>query len=140
MKQSHPAIRCDVHHIPKNQKSWSEKPNSADMEQVRELLDLIKGVEMSGELVAVSFIVRRIQTCKERAHPGFDYRGDDDGTQERTKRMSRKDVLERATELFAPNASFSMSRQTKAFNCLNLPPQVTIPIVLLMLLCIHDCC
>ena len=39
MKQSHPAIRCDVHHILENQKSWLEKPNSADMEQVRELLD-----------------------------------------------------------------------------------------------------
>jgi len=30
------------------------------MEQVRELLDLIKGMEISGELVAVSFIVRSI--------------------------------------------------------------------------------
>ena len=60
MKQSHPAIRCDVHHIPKNQKSWSEKLNSADMEQVRELLDLLEGIEISGELVTTSFIVRRI--------------------------------------------------------------------------------
>ena len=60
MKQSHPAIRCDVDHIPKNQKSWSEKPSSADMEQVRELLSLIKGVKMNGTLVAVSFIVRRV--------------------------------------------------------------------------------
>ena len=49
------------------------------MEQVRELLGLIKGVEISDKLVAASFIVRRIQPCKERAHLGFDYRGDDDG-------------------------------------------------------------
>ena len=54
------------------------------MKQVRELLDLLEGIEISGELVAASFIVRRIQPCKERAHPGFDYRGDDDGTRERT--------------------------------------------------------
>ena len=60
MKQSHPAIRCDVHHIQENQKSWSEKPNIDDMEQVRELLDLIKGVEISDKLVAASFIVHRI--------------------------------------------------------------------------------
>ena len=80
MKQSHPVIRCDVHHIPESQKSWSEKPNSANMEQVRELLDLIKGVEISGELVAASFIVRSVLPCKERAHPSFDYKGDDDGT------------------------------------------------------------
>ena len=60
MKQSHPAIRCDTDHISKSQKSWSKRPSSADMEQVRELLDLIKGVKTNGGLVAASFIVRRV--------------------------------------------------------------------------------
>ena len=83
---------------------------------------------------------RHHQSCKERAHPGFDFKGDDDGTQERMERLTRKDVLERATELFAPNASFSMSRQMRAFNCTNSPPQVTFSIVLLVMLFIHDCC
>ena len=32
MEQSHPAIRCDVDHIPENQKSWSEKPSIGDMD------------------------------------------------------------------------------------------------------------
>ena len=83
-----------------------EKPNSTDMEQVRELLDMIKGMEINGELVAASFIVRRVQPCKERAHLGFDFRGDDDGTRERTERLSKKNVLERAAKLFTPNISF----------------------------------
>ena len=60
MKQSHPAIRCDVHHISENQRSWSEKPNSAKMEQVMELLNLIRGMEIRGELVIASFIVRHV--------------------------------------------------------------------------------
>ena len=60
IKQSHPVIRCDVHRILESQSSWSERPNSADMEQVKELLDLIQGMEMRGELVAASFIVRRV--------------------------------------------------------------------------------
>ena len=55
------------------------------MEQVMELLDLIRGMEIRGELVAASFIVCHVQPCKERAHPGFDYRGDDNGTRERTE-------------------------------------------------------
>ena len=63
------------------------------MEQVRELLDLIKGVEIRGELVAASFIVRRVQPCKQRAHPGFDYKGDDDGTQESTERLMKNEVI-----------------------------------------------
>ena len=60
MKQNHLAIRCDIDHIPKNQRSWSEKPSSADMEQVRELLGLIKGVKMNSALVEASFMVRHI--------------------------------------------------------------------------------
>ena len=98
IKQSHPVIQCDVHHIPESQSSWSERPNSADMEQVRELLDLIKGMEIRGELVVTSFIVRRVQPCKERAHPSFDYKGDDDGTWESTERLTMKEVIDRATE------------------------------------------
>ena len=73
MKQSHLAIHCDVDHISKNQKSWSEKPSSGDMDQVRELLGLIKGMNMNDGLVVMSFIVHHVQPCKERAHVGFDF-------------------------------------------------------------------
>ena len=79
-------------------------------------------MEINGELVAASFIVRRVQPCKERAHPGFDFKGDNDDTQESTGRLSKDDVLEWATELFAPNALFSVSGQTRAFNYMNPPP------------------
>ena len=80
MKQSHPAIRCDVDHVLENKRSWSERPSSADMEQVRELLDLIKGVKINDGLVVASFIVRRVQPYKERAHTVYDFKGDNDDT------------------------------------------------------------
>ena len=47
---------------------------------MRELLSLIKGVKMNVALVAVSFVVRHVQPSKERAHAGFDFKGDTDGT------------------------------------------------------------
>ena len=59
------------------------------MEQVRELLGLIKGVKTNDGLVAASFIVRRVQLCKERAHTAFDFKGEIDGTRERTEMLSR---------------------------------------------------
>ena len=99
------------------------------MEQVRELLDLIKGVRTNGGLVAASFIVRRIQPYKERAHMGYDFKGDTNDTWERIEMLSRDDVLERAAELFAPFASFSMSGQMKPFNYMNPSPQVNISTV-----------
>ena len=60
---------------------------------------------------------------------GFDFKGDTDGTRERTEMLSRDDVQERAIELFAPFASFNMSGMMRPFNCKNLPPQVNTSIV-----------
>ena len=110
------------------------------MEQMRELLDLKKGMKTNGGLVAASFIVRRVQPYKERAHVGFDFKGDTDGTQERIEMLLRDDVQERAVELFAPFASFNVLGMMRPFNYKNTPPQVTILIFLFMMLFIHDCC
>ena len=96
---------------------------------MRELLGLIKGVKTNGGLVAVSFIVRRVQPCKERAHTSFDFKGETDGTQERTEMLSRDVVQERAAKLFAPLALFNLPGQTRPFHYKNLPPQVNISIV-----------
>ena len=129
MKQSHPAVCCNADHIPESQRSWLEMPSNDDMEQVKELLGLIKGVRTNGGLVAASFIVRRVQTCKERVHLGFEFKGETDGTQERPEILSKNVVEEWTAELFAPLASFRLSGYTKPFNCKNLPPQVNIPTV-----------
>ena len=93
MKQSHPAIRCDVDQIPENQRSWSEKPSSVNMDQVRELLDLMRGIKMNVVVVAVSFIVRCTQPYMERVHSGFDFKGDTDGTQEMMERLTKVAML-----------------------------------------------
>ena len=60
MKQTDSAVRCDVDQILENQRSWLEKPTSTDMEQVKELLELMRGMKMSRVVVAVNFILRHI--------------------------------------------------------------------------------
>jgi len=127
MKQSHPVVHYNADHILESQRSWLELPSNDDMEQVNELLGLIKGVKTNDGLVAASFIVHRVQPCKERVHLGFEFKGETDGTQERPEILSRNIVEEHTAELFAPLASFRLSWYTKPFNCKNLPPQVNIP-------------
>ena len=53
----------------------------------------MRGMKMNRVAVAVSFIVRRTQPDKERAHVGFDFKGDTDGTRERTERLTKEAVL-----------------------------------------------
>ena len=93
---------------------------------MRELLNLIKGMKINSGLVAASFIVRHVQPYKERTHSSFDFKGDTDGTRERTERLTKKVVLRQAAELFTPNMSYSMPGQPKTFSCTNPPPQVKI--------------
>ena len=40
----------------------------------------MRGMKMSGVVVVVNVVMRRVQPYKERAHPGFDFKGDTDGT------------------------------------------------------------
>ena len=60
MKQTDSTVRCDVNQISENQRSWSEKPTSADMELVKELLELMRGMKMSRVVVVVNFILLHV--------------------------------------------------------------------------------
>ena len=75
---------------------------------MKELLELMRGMKMSGVVVAVNFVLHHVQPCKERAHTGFDFKGDTDGTRERTENLAKEAVLHWAAELFAPNVMFSV--------------------------------
>ena len=101
-------------------------PRNADIDQVKELLDLIRGVNINGGLVAVSFISRRIQPCKERAHPAFEFKGKTNGTWEKPDMLLKEVIEERAAELFTSHVSLYMPGYSKPFNCSNQPPQVNI--------------
>ena len=78
------------------------------MDQVKELLELMRGMKVNRVVVAVSFIVRHIHPYKERAHMGFDLKGDTNDTRERTERLTKEAMLHWATELFAPNLPYNM--------------------------------
>ena len=58
------------------------------MEQVRELLWLIDRRRFDRVVVAMNLMFHRIQPCKERVHPTFEYRGDTDGTHKVPKEIA----------------------------------------------------
>ena len=82
----------------------------------------MRGMKMSRVVVVVNFIMCHVQPYKERAHSGFDFKGDTDGTQERMERLTKEVVLHWAAELFTPNVLYTMPGQLKSFNYTNTPP------------------
>jgi hypothetical protein len=53
-------IACDVDQIPVSSARWSQRPNVNDMEQVREILQLIDRRRLDGVIVASNFILCRV--------------------------------------------------------------------------------
>ena len=79
-------------------------------------------MNINGGLVAVSFISRRVQPCKERAHPAFEFKGKTDGTREKLDMLLKEVIEERAAKLFTLHVSFNMPGFSKPFNYSNQPP------------------
>jgi hypothetical protein len=73
-------VACDVSQIPEQQESWSARLTSVKMVQVQELLGLFDRTRIDGPIVTTNFIFRRVQPCKERVHPMYEYSGSDDAT------------------------------------------------------------
>jgi hypothetical protein len=60
---------------------WNLELSSGDMDQVKELLDIIEAQKMmgvTGASVMFSFFKRRVQPIQQRHRLGFEYTGSDD--------------------------------------------------------------
>jgi hypothetical protein len=64
-QEQEPFVACDVGQIPEQQESWSVRSTSAKMVQVEELLGMFDRSQLDGPTVALNFICRRVQPCKE---------------------------------------------------------------------------
>jgi hypothetical protein len=62
------------------------------MVQVEELLGMFDRSKLDGPIVALNFIGRRVQPCKEWVHPLYEYSGSGDPTRESTRNLSREEV------------------------------------------------
>lgn len=67
------------------------------MVQVQELLDK---TQIDGPIVATNFIFRRVQPCKERVHPMYEYSGSDDATQETSEQLPSEEIDRWLAQLF----------------------------------------
>jgi hypothetical protein len=47
---------------------------------------------LDGPTVALNFICRRVQPCKERVHPLYEYPGSGDPTKESARNLMHKEV------------------------------------------------
>jgi hypothetical protein len=62
------------------------------MVQDEELLGMFDRNWLDGPTVVLNFICRRVQPCKERVHPLYEYSGSDDPTRESVRNLMCDEV------------------------------------------------
>ena len=112
-------LRCQS--SPEQQDSWSEVLRAADMEQVRELLGLINKRSIDGPYVAANYMHRRVQPCKDRVHPMFEYTGRADPTREVGEELP-KGKLDRRLDLVFNMRGYQIPRGAPRASQLSMPP------------------
>jgi hypothetical protein len=70
------------------------------MVQVEELLRMFDRNRLDGPTVVLNFIYRRVQPCKERVHPLYEYSGLGDPTRESAGNLTHEEVNWWLAQLF----------------------------------------
>jgi hypothetical protein len=94
------------------------------MVQVEELLGMFDRNHFDGPTVALKFICRRVQPCKERVHPLYEYSGSDDPTREFTRNLMHDEVNWWLVQLFDLSGYRLLPNAMKAYKLTAPPPQV----------------
>jgi hypothetical protein len=81
---------------------WDLGLSSCDLEDLKEVLELIsdmkkRGGGVTGAAVARSFCRRLIQPIKDRVHPAYEYWGQSDPTHEVSRKVSKEEMAVRVS-------------------------------------------
>jgi hypothetical protein len=70
------------------------------MVQVNELMELTDRRRLDGMIIASNVMLGQVQACKDRIHPDYEWRGDQDPTREVPEKINRDEVLRRLDLIF----------------------------------------
>ena len=98
-----PPLSPEIDRYPEPRPSWTSVCSERDQDQVDELVGKIKGLReqgLTGVGVAINFVVRRVNPCKERVHPAYEYEGRKDASRESGDMLVQSEVIARLQGFF----------------------------------------
>jgi hypothetical protein len=94
------------------------------MVQVEDQLGMVDKNRLDGPTVALNFIYRWVQPCKEWVHPLYEYSGSGDPTREFARNLTREKANWLLAQLFNLLGYRLLSNTMKAHKLTAPPPQV----------------
>lgn len=71
------------------------------------MMEIIQDLNLNGVTVAINFVLRRLQPCKERVIPAYEYAGEVDIAREAPEKVEKDDAYFRLYEFFAKGTRLS---------------------------------
>ena len=108
--------------------SWTELPLDWEQGGVEVLMSrLTEAIQagVTGVVIASTFIRRRVQPAKLRAHPMYEYTDERDATQESAEELSESEVQQRVGKLMVQGTDLDISGRPPPFSHANPPSQVS---------------
>ena len=71
-KNWEPSISPEIDQLAVPNANWTARPSGEEMNQVEELLSILRKTNVDGVGVALNFIRHRLQPSKDRVHPAYE--------------------------------------------------------------------
>jgi hypothetical protein len=85
---------------------WDLGLSTRELEDLKGVLELVSDMKsrgVTGAAVARSFCRRMIQPIKDQVHPAYEYCGQLDPTREVNRKVSRKEMAARVSQIYSVN-------------------------------------
>jgi hypothetical protein len=98
---------------------WSEEPTSLELPQVNALTDkvnLLKEKGLTWVCVAAHWLARQVLPLKKQVHPGWEYSGLGDPTQEIDEKITPELLVKHLEEIFQDTSSWPTDEQVRPYH------------------------
>jgi hypothetical protein len=104
-----PSLPRFVGRLPEFQVTWSEEPTPLELPEVAALMNkvnLLKEKGLMGVSMVAHCLARRVQLLKKQIHPGWEYYGPQDLTQETRENITPEHLVKNLGEIFQDTSSW----------------------------------
>jgi hypothetical protein len=105
--------------LPEYHGTWGEEPTPVELPHIIALTNKINALKergLIGVYVATLWLARRVIPLKKQVHPGWEYSGSQDPTQETTRKITPEHLVKLLEEMFQDTTNWSTDKKGRSYH------------------------
>jgi hypothetical protein len=95
---------------------WPTPPEAAKVATLSDKVNLLQGTCLTGVCMVTHWLAHRVQPLKKHVHPGWEYSGLQDRTQESQEKINPGLLVKHLGEMFQDISSWSSDEQVRPYH------------------------